>query len=314
MTKKFTVGVDFGGTNIKFGLVNATGRIVSRTRLATKVFGRDKKRLITAMAETILGLIHKDKLKENNITGVGIGLPGLIDPVKGVVRFLPNVPGWREVPLKRILEQKLGIPVYLENDVNLITLGEWKFGAGKGYADIFCITLGTGVGGGLVLHGQIYRGPAFVAGEVGHLPLNENGPACNCGGWGCFERYVGNQKILAGLRKAFKKPHAKNIYEFYRFAKRGDRRALKLWEEIGTHIGNALVGVVNLLNPQLIIIGGGVSNNYPFFQKKIKEVIKRRAMPVQAKMVRLTRAKLGDGAGIQGAKVLVEELAFAKKK
>lgn len=304
--KNYTVGVDVGGTNIKFGLVNRSGAILTRTSLDTRQFHRNKQKLINALIEEINRLISSKKLKSKDIAGIGLGLPGLIDSKRGIVNFLPNVPGWKNVPLKSIMQKKLRIPTFIENDVNLITLGEWKFGAGKGYKNMLCMTLGTGVGAGLILNSALYRGEGFVAGELGHMPLNEKGPNCSCGGWGCFECYVGNGHLLKEAQTIFKN---KNIQlpDVFKLANQGNVRAIRFWSEAAVHIGNALVGVVNLLNPRLIVIGGGVSNNYKFLGKTINSIIRKRSMRVQAGMVKVTRAKLGDAAGIIGAQVLVKE-------
>lgn len=304
--KHYTVGIDVGGTNIKFGLVSRLGSVLAKTSLDTKQFRRNKQKLINALIEEINNLICSKNLKFKDILGIGFGLPGLIDSKKGVVNFLPNVPGWKNVPLKAIVQKKLRIPTFIDNDVNLMTLGEWKFGAGRGCKNMLCMTLGTGVGAGLVLNSALYRGEGFVAGELGHMPLNERGPNCNCGGWGCFERYVGNGRLLLNARKIFKN---KNIQlpDVYKLANSGNVRAISFWNDTAVHIGNALVGVVNLLNPRLIVIGGGVSNNYKFLGTTINAIIKKRAMTIQAKMVKVVRAKLGDDAGIIGAQVLVKE-------
>jgi glucokinase len=289
-------------------LVNRSGVILTGTSLETKQFHRNKQKLINALIGEINNLIRSKKLKPKDIAGIGFGLPGLIDSKRGIVNFLPNVPGWKNVPLKSIVQKQLRIPTFIENDVNLITLGEWKFGAGKGCQNMMCMTLGTGVGAGLVLNNALYRGEGFVAGELGHMPLNEKGPKCNCGGWGCFECYVGNGRLLQRARKVFKN---KNIQlpDIFKLADQGNLRAVRFWKEAAAHIGNALVGVVNLLNPRLIIIGGGVSNNYKYLGTTINAIVKKRAMKVQAKMVKIVRAKLGDDAGIIGAQVLVKEAA-----
>lgn len=306
MSQKITVGVDVGGTNIKLGLVNSSGRIISRSRLVTKSYIHNKKTLISALGQAILDLLSTKDIKKRDVCGIGIGLPGLIDPQNGVVKVLPNIPGWKNVPLKKLLQSQLKIPTFLENDVNLITLAEWKFGAGKGYKNFICITLGTGVGGGLIFDNEIYRGAGFAAGEIGHIPINENGKACNCGGWGCFESYVGNKSILKRAKQIIKKP-LKEMKDVYRLAKRKDKKALKLWDEMAEHLAAGLVGPINLLNPELIVIGGGISNHYPFFIKQVKAIVKNRAMSVQGRMVKFARAKLGDDAGIVGAQVLVKE-------
>jgi len=306
--KHYTVGIDVGGTNIKLGLINRTGKIVARDFLDTKRYRQSKGKLIDTIIQAIDCLVKQKGLALKNISGIGFGLPGLIDSKKGIVQFLPNIPGWRNVPLKNIIQKKLRIPVVIDNDVNLVTLGEWKFGAGKGYKNLMCMTLGTGVGAGLVFNGALYRGEGFVAGELGHMPLNEKGPDCRCGGWGCFERYVGNDYLLQQAAKIFKNKNIQ-LQDIFYLADQGNARAVQFWHEMATHIGNALVGFVNLLNPKLIIIGGGVSNSYKFLGKTINAIVKRRAMKTQARMVNIVRAKLGDDAGIIGAQVLVKEAA-----
>ena len=211
-----------------------------------------------------------------------------------------------------MFQKEFGFPTVIDNDVNVITLGEWKFGAGKGCSDMVCMTLGTGVGSGLILNNSLYRGPGFVAGELGHIPINEKGGACNCGGAGCLETYVGNSILQSKAAKVFKNKNIQ-LQDVFVLANHGNMCAIQFWKEAASHIGIALVGVVNLLNPRLIVIGGGISNSYKYLNKTILEVIKTRAMKVPAKMVRLSRAKLGDDAGIIGAQVLVKDsLPFRK--
>ncbi len=301
---KYVVGVDVGGTNIKLGLVHPRGKVIARNYFATSPFASSKIRLINALADAVAAIITRAGLTKKDIAGIGVGLPGLIDHAAGIVRFLPNIPGWRNVRLRAILAQKTGLPVVVDNDVKLITLAEWKFGAGKGAANMMCITLGTGVGAGLILNNTLYRGEGNAAGELGHMPLNELGPACNCGGWGCFETYVGNRRLTTHANRIM---DAKNmtLERMYALAKAGNRKALRFWHETAEHLGNGLTGAVNLLNPRLIVIGGGVSNNHQFLFPTIKAVIRKRAMATQAAMVHITRAQLGDDAGIIGAQVLV---------
>jgi glucokinase len=302
--KKYVVGVDVGGTNIKLGLVHPRGFVIARSHFPTKPFSSSKKKLIGVLAREIEKIISSEGLKHKDIAGIGIGLPGLIDYDRGVVLFLPNIPGWKNVPLKSILEKKLKLPVFVENDVKLITLAEWRFGAGKGVKNLICMTLGTGVGSGLILDNRLYRGAANAAGELGHVPLNEKGPACNCGGFGCFERYVGNKALFILAGQIMNKPDM-TTQKMFALAEKGQTKALKFWREAATHIGNGLVGVVNLLNPELIVIGGGVSNNEKYLFPTIKEVVKKRAMSLQGSIVQIKRAKFGDDAGIIGAQVLV---------
>ncbi|HOY09256.1 MAG TPA: ROK family protein, partial [Candidatus Omnitrophota bacterium] len=231
--------------------------------------------------------------------------PGLIDTEKGIVRILPNIPGWRNVPLQRMMEDRLGLPTRIENDVNLITLGEWKYGAGIGCRNLVCMTLGTGVGSGLILDNRLYRGEGFAAGEIGHMPLKRHGLKCNCGGSACFERYVGNTVLVKKARRLFRDKTI-TLEQVSLLAAREDPRAVAFWHETAVTVGDALTGVVNLLNPRLIIIGGGVANAHRFLFKTITDTIRARAMTVQGAMFVIKRANLGDDAGLIGARVLVD--------
>jgi len=296
MKKKYIIGIDVGGTNVKLGVIDPSGIIVDRSRLQTKSFIRNKDRLITAIMGAYQELISRQKFRGQDILGIGIGLPGLVDPTKGVVKYLPNIPGWRNVPLVDIVKGNTKRPVFIDNDVNLITLAEWKYGAGRNYKNLVCITLGTGVGGGLILDNRIYRGEGFMAGEIGHVPYRDK----------TLELYIGNTYLQARAAKVFKDNQVR-LEDIFQLASQGDERAIGFWEEMGEHIGAVMAGVVNVLNPRLIVIGGGVSNNYKFFAPSLKRTIKIKAMKIPARMVRVVRARLGDDAGIKGAAILVKE-------
>jgi len=302
--KKYVVGVDVGGTNIKLGVVGPSGQVIVRNSFATKPFASSRIKLIAALAREIEAGIITAGLNKKQVAGVGIGLPGLVDYEKGIVRFLPNIPGWRGVHLKSILQKRVNLPVFVDNDVKIITLAESKFGAGQGARNLVCLTLGTGVGAALILNGQLYRGEDNAAGELGHMPLNEHGPKCNCGGFGCFETYVGNRALLALGNRVMGKPDT-TLEEMFALAQKGNKKALFFWKTAAEHIGNGLVGIVNLLNPRVIIIGGGISHNEKFLFKTIAGTIRRRAMSLQGSAFKIKRAQFKDDAGIIGAYVLV---------
>jgi len=306
---KIIIGIDVGGTNTKCGLVDRRGQVLARALVDTRKYISKKSLLFSAIVDTVESLVRKSPGGRADILGVGMGLPGLIDTENGVVKILPNIPGWRNVPLKRMMEDKLGLPVRIENDVNLITLGEWKYGAGIGCRNLVCMTLGTGVGSGLILDNRLYRGEGFAAGEIGHMPLGRKGPSCNCGGYACFERYVGNAVLLKNARKLFR-DKTMTLEQVSCLASRKDRKALAFWRETAVMIGDALTGVVNLLNPKMIIIGGGVANAHRFLFKTISDTIRARAMTVQGAMFKIKRAQLGDDAGLLGARVLVDNPDF----
>ncbi|MDD2752795.1 MAG: ROK family protein [Candidatus Omnitrophica bacterium] len=304
MAKRYIIAIDLGGTNLKLGLFDLKYKIIAKSILNTRQF-RSKDSLILAIVDAINGFLKSRNLSKQEVLGVGMGLPGPIDVKRGLVHFFPNIPGWKEVNLKSILEKKLSLPVFLDNDANLMSLAEYKLGAAKNTTNAICITLGTGVGGGIIIDGKLYRASAFAAGEFGHVPINESGPQCNCGGIACLETYIGNNRIMALVERTFGRRIS--LEDLSALAKRKNQKAVKIWLEVGTHLGVALVGVVNMLNPDCIVIGGGVANAGKILFDQVKTVIRKRAMLIQAKHVKVFKAKLGYDAGLIGAAILVRE-------
>jgi glucokinase len=304
MAKRFIIGIDLGGTNLKCALLDNHLKIKARTSFSTKSFD-NKDNLIAGIADSINSFILNHKLPKSAILGIGLGLPGPVDTFKGIVHFLPNISGWNNVSLKRILEQKTKLPVVIDNDAKLMTLAEYKFGAAFGYKNALCLTLGTGVGGGLIINGSLFRGNDNAAGEFGHLPINENGPLCGCGSRACLETYVGNAAIIKEAAKLF---GAKiSLEKVSQMARDNNIKAIKFWSNVGGRLGLALSGVVNLLNLDVIVIGGGVADAGKVLFESVKQTIRLRAMSVQAKRVKVFKAKLGVDAGIIGAGYSVKE-------
>jgi len=304
MVKKYIIAIDLGGTNLKCALLDSNLVIKARNSFSTKSFD-NKHKLIDGVADSVNSFILSRGLARNIISGVGIGLPGPVDTLRGIVHFLPNIPGWKNVEFKKILERKTKLPVFIDNDAKLMTLAEHKTGSAKGYANVLCLTLGTGVGGGLIINGVLYRGGDNAAGELGHLPLNENGPFCGCGGRACLETYIGNAAIIRQAHKLF--GPGTSLEKVSRMARDKDTKAMKFWSRVGEKLGVALSGIVNLLNLDAIVIGGGVSEAGGALFGSVKRTVLRRAMSVQAKRVKIFKAKLGNNAGIIGAGFLVKE-------
>ena len=304
MAKKCIIAIDLGGTNLKIAVLDLKYKIRAREVLSTRSLNK-KADLISAICHSVKRIIENNKLSKVGILGIGLGLPGPIDAKKGTVHFFPNIPGWREVNLKSILEKKLNLPVLLDNDAKLMTLAEQKLGMARGYKNVLCLTLGTGVGGGIILEGSLYRGENNAAGEIGHMPINENGPRCNCGGIACLESYIGNNRIMQEARHLFRRNIS--LEELSALANKGDRKAGDLWVKIGRRLGVALVAVVNLLNLDAIVIGGGVANAGKVLFDKVRETINQRAMSIQAQRVKVFKAKLASDAGLIGAAILVRE-------
>ncbi len=304
MISKFIVGVDLGATNLKIGLLDSKYRIRYKKVFHTPDLYRQSA-LLSTITSCVKQILIARKLKKRHILGLGIGVPGPVDYEKGRVHFFPNIPGWKNVNLKAILEKKLRLPVFVDNDANLMSLAEQRLGAAKGVSNAVCLTLGSGVGAGLIVNKNLYRGSTFVAGEIGHVPINEKGPRCNCGGRACLESYVGNRVILKKARNVFKRDVT--LEELSTLAKNGNKKAMSIWLDFSRKLGIALSGVINVLNPEAIVIGGGIANAGEFVFRHLRDTIKRRAMPNQARAVKIFKAGLGNNAGIIGAAILLKE-------
>lgn len=314
---QYLVGVDIGGTNIKLGLMDGRAHIKGKHLFSTTSF-KGKDALIDAIVSEIESLLKKYNVKKKDISGVGIGAPGIVDIRTGTIHTLTNIPDWHEVRLGDILKKRLKLPVFVDNDVNVMALGELFFGAGRGAVNMLCIALGTGVGGGLIFDGRLYRGSSYAAGEVGHIPINEDGPKCNCGGRACMEAYVGInyiirdvvEKIRSGVKTSITEIVKGDLtkitpMEISKAADAGDEFAKNVYLKLGQKIGIGLTGVVNLLNLEKIVIGGGVAEAGKILFDSITNTINERAMKLSAKTVKVIKAKFGYDAGLVGAATLV---------
>lgn len=304
MKAKFIVTIDLGGTNLKIALIDLRYRLIKRQALSTQSF-LTKQRLISSLCSAVEAMILGAGLRKGDILGVGLGLPGPVDADKGIVHFLPNIPGWKEVALKKILEKRLKLAVYLDNDAKLMTLAEHRLGAAAGFRNAVCLTLGTGVGAGIIIGNELYRGRDNASAEIGHLPINEKGPRCNCGGIACLEAYIGNRRILKRARDSFGNRISLERLAF--LAKKGNSKARSVWLEVAGHLGVALAAAANLLNPECIVIGGGVAGAGEALFSETKKVLKKRGMPTQVKGIELRKARLGNNAGLIGAAIMVAE-------
>lgn len=305
MKKKYIIGIDLGGTNLKLALFDLNFKIIKKESVSTRRFTR-KDDLIRTITASVNKLIEQNNLTRQAVLGVGLGVPGPVDHEAGRVHFFPNIPGWKEVNLKSILKKRLNLAVLLDNDAKLMALAEFKLGSGRGFNNVLCLTLGTGVGGGIIIDGKLYRGQDNAAGEIGHLPINEKGPACNCGGWACLESYIGNDRILKEVKEVFGRTIP--LEEISSLAKKGNKKARNIWHKVGNALGAALTGVVNLLNLDAIVIGGGIANAGGVLLAPVRAAVKMRAMSVQGKRVKVLKAKLGNDAGMVGAALLVKEV------
>ncbi len=318
LEKKYSIGVDLGGTNIVSAIVNYQGKIVNRLKVPT-LAERGKEATIKRIIETIHENIVQSAIAPGDIIGIGIGAPGPLDVKKGVINFAPNLPGWKDVPLKKILEDEFNIKVVLENDANAAAWGERCFGAGQGVNNLVCFTLGTGIGGGIIIDGKIYHGSNYGAAELGHMTVNKDGPRCNCGNYGCLEAYSSatgiknriKNRIKEGIKseflnfdddKLFESLRLKSIFET---ARKGDKLTKGVVEEAISYLGIAIANIANILNPEMVVLVGGITNEGDKLLIPLRREVKKRAFYSNYKSLKIVIGELGGNAGVLGAAALL---------
>jgi glucokinase len=243
------IGIDLGGTNIRGGLWNGSQQIVHRIEQESQ-----SRRPPGELVQDILAMIQElQDRAEGDIGGIGIGVPGIVDTDEGIVFASPHFPQWKEFPIREELQRELKSPLFIDNDANCAALGEWLCGAGQGKDNIICLTLGTGIGGGIIINGDVYHGERGFAAELGHIVIDADGPICNCGGRGCWELYAS----ASGLRRS---PTI-----LAEAAGRGDELSLQTWRRFGYYLGLGIASVVNVLGIHTVVIGGRVSQSWDFF-------------------------------------------------
>ena len=295
------LGADLGGTSIKWGIVDREGNALHEGRVPLP----DRK------PETVAGLL-KDIVREGisrsdgKLSGIGIGSPGLIDREGRIVRVSPNFPEWKDVPLADLVREAAdGLPVLLENDANLLVYSETRWGAAQGMSDIVCLTLGTGVGGGVMTGGVVLRGIGGGAAELGHVPLTPDGPLCGCGNHGCLEAYCNIDATMRTAEEVYSPDVPPNDpASLSEAAEAGDERAREVWRRIGGWLGLAVGGFVNLFNPQVVLIGGGLSGAGEWLLVPARKVAAERAYAPNWQQTDLKLAGLRHRSGLLGAAAL----------
>ena len=316
------IGVDMGGTKILSAVIDAEGRILGTAKVPTKA-NKEASEVIDRIAASIRKSIDKSGVAAESIQAVGIGAPGPLDPATGVVIFAPNL-GWRDVPLKAELEARLGFPTFVDNDVNIGTLGEHVFGAGRGVQNLVGIFVGTGIGGGIILQGELFHGASKTAGEVGHIIVKAGGPRCGCGTRGCLEAIASRTAMAKQFQKAILKKKKKSvIFELTngdlgtirsgvlaKAIRLNDKLTLKIFKKVTKYLGIGIGSIVNFLNPEMIVLGGGVVEALDdTFLDDIRDAAEKYALPNTLDGVQIVRAALGDNSGILGAAALARQRA-----
>jgi glucokinase len=314
MSSATAIGFDFGATTIKTGVVR-DGSILEKGKVIETLQDGNTDGLIQEMIDEIQSL----RSKHPETTAVGFGVPGIINPITGVVINLTNVRGWKEIPLRSIVQEKTGLVANLENDAKAMAYAEWRHGAGAQVPNVVCVTLGTAVGGALILNGKLYRGATFVAGEIGQMSIDYQGVDFVYGNKGALEAYVGHHKI-ADRAKEIYSITGKEITDeqadpksLSAAADRGDSLAEAVWQEIGLKIGVGLTNVIWLVNPDRIVLGGGVAQAGERLFKYIRDTIEHRCEKTFWEKLEVVPATLGNDAGIIGAASLALESEFLPK-
>ncbi|MGB6606581.1 MAG: ROK family protein [Atribacterota bacterium] len=319
LEKKYSTGVDLGGTNIVSAIVNYQGKIVNRLKVPTFA-ERGKEATIKRIIETIHENIVQSNIALDDIIGIGIGAPGPLDTKRGVINFAPNLPGWRDVPLKKILEVEFSMKVVLENDANAAAWGERCFGIGRGVDNLVCFTLGTGIGGGIIIDSKIYHGSNYGAAELGHMTVNKDGPRCNCGNYGCLEAYSSATGIKNRIKSRIKEGIKSDFLNFdsddelldsirlksiFETARKGDKLTKDIVEEAISYLGIAIANITNILNPGMVVLVGGITNEGDKLLIPLKEEVKKRAFYSNYKSLKIVIGELGGNAGVLGAAALL---------
>lgn len=315
--KKYSIGIDLGGTKILIGLVEKeSGKVVSHIKKKTKK-EKGPENIVRKMVEGVEELLEESGKSFTEISSIGIGSAGQIDRKNGIIIGAPNLDCYN-LNLKEILQDKFNIPVFVGNDVEVATIGEQKFGAGKGCADFVCVFVGTGIGSAIVKKGHIIYGATGTAGELGHIIVDLNGRPCACGAHGCLEAYASRSAIETRIEGALKKGRKSCISEYLEEGKaitssmirksieREDELVTQCVSEASEYLSGGLASVINLINPELIILGGGLIEAVDYFYKQTIKKAKSKSLPVPAEKIRFSKTILGDYSGVIGAALLDE--------
>ena len=316
--RKYIAGVDLGGTNTKIGILTDEGDLISVKSIKTKA-DRGALDVLKRIIEEVRELLDEKGISKSDFIGIGMGIPGPTDTVSGIVKSCPNLIGWENLEVAKILEERLGVSAKVGNDVNVITLGEAWQGAAKGYKKIVLgVALGTGIGGGIIIEGKLISGISGAAGEIGHMKLVEGGKLCGCGRKGCWETYASATGLIreAKSRLAVNKNNllweliegklenleAKQIFDA---AKSGDKFSMDLVDFEIKYLALGIANLLNIFNPEIIVIGGGISMAGDILFDPLMKKIKEYSLDEVLEGVKIVPAQLGNNAGIYGAAALL---------
>jgi len=307
------IGIDLGGTNTRIALVNKAGQVIVSEEFPTES-AQSGESFIHAVSEQIAAILEKEHCPRNDIQGIGLGSAGFLSPQDGIIYFSPNLPTLSNFPVANLLERETGIRTILENDANAAAIGEYWLGSGKGINNFIFITLGTGLGSGIILNSEIWHGTHGFAGEFGHTILFPDGLPCKCGRKGCLEVYCSASAIVYLTREKLKQGKLSSLGRermpltsrtIFEHASHGDPLACEIFRETGRYLGIALSNVFNLLDLQMAIIGGKVAEAGDLILKPVRDEVERMAISSRYYPHQVLKSELGDNAGVLGAASLV---------
>lgn len=308
--KAYVIGIDLGGTKISTALANFDGEIIENVVVPTKA-EEGEIPVLNRIIRTIEDVLEKSNTTISEVESIGIGSPGPLNAVTGVIITTPNLP-FKNYNLVRPLKERFDIPVYLDNDANVAAIGEFMFGAGKGKKNIVYFTVSTGVGGGAVLNGNIYRGNTCNALEIGHTTVAPNGPRCNCGNVGCLEAVSsgtaiskrGKEAVSTNVETSLKQYENITSYEVFKEAENGDEVSKDIVDEALNYLGIGVANAVAIFDPEMVVIGGGVTQVGDILFNKVRQVVNKRCFKNMAEACEVVPAGLGSSAGVVGAVAL----------
>ncbi len=311
--KKYLLGIDIGGTKLAAALADGEGQLLHKTRRPTEA-PKGSQHVLDGILHLGREILTQANISSSDIACIGVSCPGPVDYKTGIMYTPPNLPGWGDVPLKEILQKEFGIPAKFDNDANAAALAEYKFGAGVGYKNMVYLTMSTGIGGGIIIDGRIYRGTHGSAGEVGHQTLLPDGPLCGCGKRGCMEALCSGTALSRIIREEVKRHPESSMLKLaggkaeklappvlIEAAKAGDELALQIWEEAGYHLGWGLANLANILDPEIFILGTIAIKAGELFLAPARKALDKFIFNRHIPLPELVSAKLGDEIGEYGA-------------
>ncbi|MGL4572788.1 MAG: ROK family protein [Clostridium sp.] len=307
---KYVVGVDLGGTKISTALADCEGNVLAQSIIPTNAH-EGEERVLERIIKSIQSVISEGDCGCDDIVAIGIGSPGPLDSQKGIIIKTPNLP-FTNFNLVRPLEEKFKVPVFLDNDANVAAIGEYMLGAGRGKRNIVYFTVSTGVGGGAILDGNIYRGNTSNALEIGHMTVAPFGPRCGCGNIGCLEAVAsgtaigkrGREAVLSKVDTSLKEFENVTSYEVFKEAEKGDAVAKDIIEEALNYLGIGIANAIAIFDPEMVVIGGGVSKAGDIVFERVRQVVNKRCFKSMADACTIVPAGLGTDAGVIGAVAL----------